>query len=130
MLDESFTCGKISGRTHIYVDNRLVLAESINIQNGIGNKAAAMRDFPMMGSLYIYSANAEMKEKCQQAMSSIVADENSQVEFGITDVDGLLIVRVLGFQTEPIMSIFVRVWQMCREYWFGYVPEPPRIWAT
>ncbi|AXY03156.1 urease accessory protein UreD [Vibrio alfacsensis] len=130
MLDELFTSGNVIGRTHIYVDERLVLAESLNIQDGIGNRAAAMREFPMMGSLYIYRGDEDLKAHFQTALSSVIASENDQMEFGITDVDGLLIVRILGYQTESIMSIFVHLWQMCREHWYGYVPETPRIWAT
>lgn len=129
MLNELFSLGAIKGRTRIYIDGLLTLAESMNVQGG-KNQAAGMREFPMLGSLYIYPATEELKSKCLEELnsSSIVKDED--IEFGITDVDGILIVRALGFQTEPIATVFIQLWKICREYWFGYIPEIPRIWAT
>ncbi|EHT2445827.1 MULTISPECIES: urease accessory protein UreD [Proteus] len=125
VLNEWFETGKVKGRLNFYVDERLILTESMRVE-GLQKQAAAMREFPMFGSLYIYPATDALKEIIQHHLEKI----NPLVEYGLTDVDGILVLRVLGTQTEPVMACFAQVWQIVRQHWLGYCPEPPRIWAT
>lgn len=60
VLNEWFENGNVKGRFNFYIDEKLTLTESLFV-NGLQNKAAAMREFPMLGSLYIYPASDELK---------------------------------------------------------------------
>ncbi|MBG3081658.1 urease accessory protein UreD [Proteus mirabilis] len=129
VLNEWFENGNVKGRFNFYIDEKLTLTESLFV-NGLQNKAAAMREFPMLGSLYIYPAADELKNLIQQCVEAFSASYNPVIEYGLTDVDGILVLRLLGSQTEPMMACFAQVWQTVRQHWLGYCPEPPRIWAT
>ncbi|SUC32672.1 Urease accessory protein UreD [Providencia rettgeri] len=89
-----------------------------------------MREFPMVGSLYIYPASDELKAELHESLAVFFSTEVRPLEYGLTDVDGILVLRLLGSQTEPMMACFAHIWQATRQYWLGYYPDPPRIWAT
>ncbi|WP_193016768.1 urease accessory protein UreD [Proteus sp. FME41] len=129
VLNEWFENGNIKGRFNFYIDENLILTESLFV-DGLQKKAAAMREFPMLGSLYIYPATEELKNLIQQRVECFSCSHDGVIEYGLTDVDGIVVLRLLGSQTEPMMACFVQVWQTVREHWLGYCPEPPRIWAT
>ncbi|MEX5922801.1 urease accessory protein UreD [Providencia huaxiensis] len=129
VLNEWFEDGDIRGRLNFYIDNKLTLTESLWI-NGLQNQLAIMHEYPMLGSLYIYPATDELKEVIHQSLNPLFVSKNKPIEYGLTDVDGILVLRLLGSQTEPMMACFVQIWQATRQHWLGYCPEPPRIWAT
>lgn len=132
VLDEWFEDGKVRGRFNFYLDEKLLLTESIFVE-GLQKKAATMREFPMLGSLYIYPFDEELKMLIQHHLEELISvntNNHHVIEYGLTNVDGILVLRLLGTQTEPMMACFAQVWQITREYWLGYCPEPPRIWAT
>lgn len=129
VLGEWFDNGDVRGRFNFYIDDTLTLTESLYI-DGTQKQSAVMREYPMMGSMYIYPASDELKEKIQQHLRDFLSPTDSPIEHGLTDVDGILVLRLLGTQTEPMMACFAHIWQTTRQYWLGYCPEPPRIWAT
>ncbi|MDM3576635.1 urease accessory protein UreD, partial [Proteus mirabilis] len=79
---------------NFYVDEILILTESMLVLV-LHKQAAARLEFPMFGSLYIYPANDALKEIIQHHLEKV----NPQVEYGLTDVDGILVLLVLGTQT-------------------------------
>lgn len=129
VLNEWFDKGNVKGRFNFYLDNRLILTESLFV-DGNQNTAAVMREFPMVGSLYLYPASETLITVLQHFLASITNRDDHVIEYGLTQVDSLLVLRLLGTQTEPMMACFARVWQLTRQHWLGYCPELPRIWAT
>ncbi|MEQ4922614.1 urease accessory protein UreD [Proteus hauseri] len=129
VLNEWFENGNVKGRFNFYIDEQLILTESIFVE-GLQKQASAMREYPMLGSLYIYPATEALKSLIQHNLEQILTPKNNTIEYGLTDVDGILVLRLLGSQTEPMMACFAHVWQTVRQHWLGYCPEPPRIWAT
>jgi urease accessory protein len=49
---------------------------------------------------------------------------------GATWMDNLLVVRMLGNNTEDIQKVLIPVWKALREQWLEVPACPPRIWAT
>jgi len=49
---------------------------------------------------------------------------------GLTLVDDILVLRVLGTQIEPILDIFTQIWTQLRSQWLDKSSCSPRIWAT
>jgi urease accessory protein len=45
-------------------------------------------------------------------------------------VDGVLVLRVLAAQAEPIRKLFIRAWRLLRPEVIGREAVPPRIWST
>ncbi|EGQ7824432.1 urease accessory protein UreD [Vibrio parahaemolyticus] len=129
MLNETFESGNVIGQTKIFVDDKLILADSLCVDS-TKFKAAGMREFPMLGAMYIYPASEALKELVHCSIQDYLMQTKESLEIGLTDVDGLLTVRALGHQTEEIMGCLVLIWKTCRKLWLGYVPDIPRIWAT
>ena len=136
VLNEIFTQGLITGRTNIQIDGKLLLSESIYIDSINETKhAAGMRNYPMLGNLYIYPASDVLEDKLRTLINEYFHEQtglfgNSDPICGITEIDGLLVIRYLGYQTEPMMACFSTLWQHTRQHWLGTLPEVPRIWAT
>ena len=129
VLNEHFLQGQVKGQLRCYIDERLVLAESLLV-DGSQTQAACMREFPMSGSLYIYPLDEPLLHLLRQALAERSQTSSAPLEFGITDLDGLGILRVLGHQTESVMACFIQAWQTTRLYWLGQLPQVPRIWST
>jgi len=49
---------------------------------------------------------------------------------GVTDVDGALVVRVLGDSAWRVRDKLCTVWEVLRPWLLGKLPVWPRIWAT
>ncbi len=88
-----------------------------------------MREFPMVGSLYIYPASDELKPNFTRVWPCF-STEVRPLEYGLTDVDGILVLRLLGSQTEPMMALLCPYLAGNKTILVSYCPEPPRIWAT
>jgi urease accessory protein len=49
---------------------------------------------------------------------------------GLTLVDEVLVIRVLGDRIEPIFDIFISLWSTLRSEWLQLPACTPRIWDT
>lgn len=130
-INEVFYSGLVKGRTNIYVEDKLVLSEALFVEScQIQSNVAGLRGFPMMGSIYISPASESLHETIRNHLELFVKRCHEPLEYGLTEVDGIIAVRVLGHQAEIIMGCFIAVWTSVRMHWIGKVPQPPRIWAT
>lgn len=82
----------------------------------------------MMGSFFITARTADDLEMVQDLLRDFTS--HNELVIGATQIEQLIVVRALGKWTEPMLEAFALIWQQFRHQWFGYVPEPPRIWAT
>ncbi|HIF9228564.1 TPA: urease accessory protein UreD [Photobacterium damselae] len=130
-LNEVFSSGQIRCSTRIELDNQLISLESLYLEQLDPDKqSAGMRQYPMIGTLYIYPYSEDLKIELQNTLSLYQQRCNEALEYGLTDIDGLIAIRLLGKHTEPMMGCFVEVWKRTRLHWFGVEPTVPRIWAT
>ena len=89
VLNEWFETGKAKGRLNFYVDERLILTESMRVE-GLQNKLPQCVNFLCLALLYIYPATDALKEIIQHHLEKV----NPSVEYGLTDVDGILVLRI------------------------------------
>ncbi|GIU32641.1 urease accessory protein UreD [Shewanella schlegeliana] len=146
-LGEEFNYGQVLGQTFICRDNKVLLTESLRVQDQFQFKqAAAMRNFAMTGSLYITPVDRELIDKVNQVIDKQQARFATEIVLGSSELgsssmssamtlnspaeNSLLVVRALGHQTEPMMASFVQIWRCVRQHWFGQLPDVPRIWST
>ena len=128
VLNEWFEDGNVKGRLNFYIDEKLTLTESLFV-DGLKKDRPPCVSFRCWDH-FIFIPNGRIKSLIQQSIEAFSASYDHNVEYGLTDVDGILVLRLLGSQTEPMMACFAQVWQTVRQHWLGYCPEPPRIWAT
>lgn len=130
-LDENFIRGQLKGQTRIFRDDKLLLVENLRLQDQLQlQQSASLNGYPMMGSLYISPTDNVLAAKINALIDTQQIRFGDEVLLGATELDGLLVVRALGRQTEPMMASFVQVWSIVREHWLGVTPDVPRIWHT
>ncbi|KAA0874314.1 urease accessory protein UreD [Nitrincola tapanii] len=128
VIQERFDQGHIHARTQVWIDGRRHLLEHF-VCNGVDlqQAAAGLRQAPMQASLLIYPATPQLLESLQALLAEITPPE---IQAGATCLDELLVVRALGQQTQPLLSLFSALWAECRPQVLGRPASTPRIWAT
>lgn len=61
------------------------------------------------------------------AIRALLADRSRA---SVTCVDGVLVLRALDAQAEPIRRLFIEAWRILRPLVLGREAVPPRIWST
>lgn len=65
-----------------------------------------------------------------QVRAVLTQSANTTVMAGATRLDSLIVVRLLGHQTEPLLKQMIAIWQAVRPSVMGRPACLPRIWAT
>jgi len=124
---ELFDTGALSARFEIFRQQRPLLRDNLRVVNAFDlNSPTGLRGFPMMGSFFASGCNQQLKESVQQQLHQ----QFDELCCGVTLLDDLLIVRILGHQTEKIQQIMIPIWQMLRPELLQRPAVLPRIWAT
>ncbi|SIS44158.1 urease accessory protein UreD [Neptunomonas antarctica] len=126
-IQEAFTHGSIDARTRVYIDGEITLIDRMSTQgNGLINSAAGLRGYAMNATLIAGVIDADSLE----LVRSILETFDPQLPVGATWVDNLLVVRMLGNNTEDIQKVLIPVWKALRQHWLKIPACSPRIWAT
>ena len=125
--DEAFDHGQLYSRLALYRDQQPLLVECQRVADQAAlNAATGLRGHPMQ-ALFIATP-------CEESHLALVretlAANPADFPIAATLVDGLLIVRALGHQTEAIQQQFLPLWQALRPHLLGRPAVAPRIWAT
>jgi len=124
---EGFQEGTIKSCTQINIDGQLRLVEQLNTEGAsITQSACGLRNRSMQGSLIA----APFSEVHKQKLEQILLDYPHKDLIGLTLVDEILVIRVLGDHIEPILENFISLWSQLRTDWLQRTACPPRIWDT
>ncbi|MCF6338068.1 MAG: urease accessory protein UreD [Gammaproteobacteria bacterium] len=124
---ERFEHGAFDSRLEFYHNQKLLLVENqrvLDIQT-LG-AAAGLRGQPMQATLLAFPCH---KSHLEQARNSLGKNGASPLT-GATLIDGLLVVRVLGNNSETLKQQLIIIWQTLRPELLGRPAILPRIWAT
>ena len=125
---ERFETGQLDAGLNIYRDGQPVLLERQRVLSAESLDAAAgMRGFPMLAVLMATPCDESHLQKVQLLLEGMKDDGEP---IGVTLVDGLLVVRALGWQTEQLQKKLIPVWQELRQSLLQRPAVMPRIWAT
>lgn len=130
--DALFKQGQLMQTLSIYQDDALVFIDRLNLD---GESAVMQSKAGLQGcSTYatfvvnrdidvdVYQQLVDMQERINQAQNHLL--------MGVTQKQGVLIIRALGHRAEPIRDIFERMWQILRPSVYGREACTPRIWNT
>ncbi|WP_415721734.1 urease accessory protein UreD [Photobacterium ganghwense] len=142
-LKEGFDSGNVVGCTRLTVNQRLVLAEQINVQGGdMHQQHAGLRGYAMMGSLFVVHADEKLLKVVQTLLNehsdylnknnmvAAVTALSGDIRRSRSDDQSVLVVRAMGQSSESMTRLFTRIWLQVRTHWLGESPAIPRIWAT
>ena len=124
---ERFDRGKFYSRLMFYHNQRLLLVENQRVLDEQSLEAAAgLRNQPLQATLLAFPCTEELLQPVRaklsvQGTSSLIA---------ATVVDGLLVVRALGSNSEALRQQLISLWQVLRPLLLDRPVVQPRIWAT
>ncbi|OEE80227.1 urease accessory protein UreD, partial [Enterovibrio norvegicus FF-162] len=109
-----FKNGVIDGMTTVTVDDRLILCERLRVNpEQTRYSTSGLRHYPVCGTLIAYGDAESLavllkqwwSEQKQQGITRAELSQVTDIELGITHVDGLLIVRGLAHKTDVLFHI-------------------------
>lgn len=123
--DERFTRGSLAQDFLLYRDGEPLMLDRLRLQGGSPALAArwGLSGAQALGTLMMYPAN-------DVDLAQLRAVERDGVRCALTRVDGVLLVRALAEQAEPIRQLFTALWLQLRPALVGRAATTPRIWAT
>lgn len=125
--NEKFHQGNITSRTEITIDGELRLVEQLFTEDSsLIDAASGLRGMAMQGSLIAAPCSQLQRDQLERILHS----NQYPHPIGLTLVDDVLVIRVLGNQIEPILEIFTQLWTELRTEWLQIASCSPRIWAT
>ncbi|MBT6115085.1 MAG: urease accessory protein UreD, partial [Porticoccaceae bacterium] len=124
---EVFDQGTVTSSTEIRLDGELRLVEQLCTQDSaLIMSPSGLRGMPMQGSLIAAPCSQAERDQLEHILHRYQHSDS----IGLTLVDDILVLRVLGTQIEPILDIFTQIWTQLRSQWLDKSSCSPRIWAT
>ena len=124
---ERFEHGAFDARLKFYHNQKLLLVESQRVLNKHTLTAAAgLRGQPMQATLLAFPCNENHLEQVRHQLTK----NRASVLSGATLIDGLLVVRALGNNSEMLKQQLTEIWQTLRPALLDRPAVLPRIWAT
>jgi len=125
--DERFEHGTFDSRLEFYHNQKLLLVENQRVMDKQTlNAAAGLRGQPMQATLLAFPCNGEHLELVRNTLSK----KEASTLIGATLIDGLLVVRALGNNSETLKQQLTEIWQTLRPELLDRTAVLPRIWAT
>lgn len=126
-IDERFDHGQLYSRLEVYRDQQPLLFECQRVKDESAlNAAAGLRGYPMQAIFIATPCDESHLELVRETLAASPAD----FPMAATLIDGLLIVRTLGQQTEAIQKQLIPLWQALRPLLIHRPSVMPRIWST
>ena len=124
---EMFDQGNICSCTEISINGELRLVEQLCTQDSsLILSPSGLRGMAMQGSLMAAPCSQLQRDQLEHILHNYKYPDS----IGLTLVDDILVLRVLGDQIEPILEIFTQMWTELRREWLHKSSCSPRIWAT
>lgn len=133
VIGEVFDVGEVQAQTRVEIDGQLQLIDQLRTRGReLVDAAAGMRTHPMQATLLLVDGSGPEgdHEPLLARVRQVLDSTPDGLDAGATCVDGILVVRVLGPRTEPILRLLTQVWIQARPLIAGREAVVPRIWAT
>ena len=126
-----FRHGEVDACFSVYRDDRPFLIERLRvIRPEHLNATSGLRNYPMQGLFVATGADDTSLDDARLLLEQAQAALPAALPAGITLLDDMLVLRVLGDSTEKIQSLMIPVWQMLRRHVLKKEAVIPRIWNT
>ncbi|WP_240342416.1 urease accessory protein UreD [Methylococcus sp. EFPC2] len=120
---EVYRRGQADFRLRIFLEGRPLLLENFAADGRFARENWGLAGRPMMATMLAYPFPCEGLD----AVQALIADDR---ELGVTLLDGLLVMRGIGYRMAPLRRTFCETWRVVRPWVMGREVCWPRIWAT
>ncbi len=129
---ERFTTGSVRQRLELWCESKPLLLECTDyVGSGrIMQAAWGLGGRAVVGTLYAYCPDAKQRAVALAISRELVANCDAATRCVATNVNNVLLVRGLAESTEPLKSLFTRIWQALRPRIVAREVSMPRIWST
>lgn len=128
VIQEHFDQGQIRASLQLNLDGTPLLIEHFNTDaDHLQRARAGLRNFPMQATLLITPADDALLGQIRDILQQ---PGHTDILSGATRLEQLIVVRLLGPQTEPLLQLMTAIWQAVRPQVMGRSACLPRIWAT
>ncbi|WP_101758505.1 urease accessory protein UreD [Oceanicoccus sp. KOV_DT_Chl] len=127
---ECFDSGQVKQRIEIYREGRPLLIDRVNFRGGSDmlNAPWGMAQQPVSGTLFA-TINTGVAISAEALRAVLPAVDTNQ-QWGLSERNGILLVRYLGNSAEVCRRGFERIWQQLRPTLMIRPMLRPRIWNT
>jgi len=123
---EQFTQGAFESRLEFYHNETLLFVESQRVlHEKTLHASAGLRSNPLQATMLAFPCTPEHLESVRNQIDTHASDL-----MAATLMDGLLVIRILGNNSELIKQQLTQIWQVLRPMLRKRFAVPPRIWAT
>lgn len=123
-----FSLGSINSQTSIFLDGKLTLIDQIYIDNTYTiNLSSGLRGMPFQATLIAAKCDTILLDYINVFLKEKIGKNEN---FGVTLIDGILVLRTIGEKSEFIIEMLKMVWDVLREKWLELSTNYPRIWNT
>lgn len=127
---ERFESGLYDSAMELRIDGELHLIERVRVP-GAGTSPFldapwGLDGQPVMGTLLAYGFG----DAPPALLGALRCDEDNAARVGTSVVDGVVVVRVLGADTQTVRDRLWAAWHVLRTALLGKAPVMPRIWLT
>lgn len=131
--DEGFLHGQFKQHIELWRNDEPLFIDRCNYQGNapVLQTKWGMDNYPVTGTLFCTTAssnNTHNNELVNRIRESIQADSNCL--FSVTSINGIIVCRYLGEQTDQAKSVFVKAWKILRPAILNKQAIIPRIWNT
>jgi urease accessory protein len=123
---ERFANGQAVLRLALHRNRKPLLLERLDIQ-GLAHldRSAGLRGHPVTATLLALPADRTTLDQTRSDLA-----QQPDLVAGATLLDDLLVVRCLGYDSEPVKRLLEQMWRTIRPGILGLEPCTPRVWAT
>ncbi|HEV7817433.1 MAG TPA: urease accessory protein UreD [Janthinobacterium sp.] len=127
---ESFSAGKITQRTQIRRDGKIIWWEQGALAGGGAMLASPLGMHGQSVCATLVAAGQAVPAALMDAMRAALADFGAGAACGATQLKGVLVARYLGHDSEAARRAMLAVWMLLRPHLLGREARIPRIWNT
>jgi len=125
---EGFGKGELLQSLELKIDNRLVFVDRLRVdaQTALLSSKAGLDGFLLSATALFYDVDVKKMQVLKESLQS----ESWGLQVGITQMQSLIVLRVLGHELDAIKDTLYRAWKIARPVVLGVPVIKPRIWNT
>ncbi len=125
---ERFEQGELSQSIELFVEDELIFVDRLHVtpESGVTDSVASFDGKSLFATAMLYSPDI-------QTLGELKAELNRlewPLPVGITQMDRLIVLRVLGEDLDEIKEVLYQLWVTARPLILGVSAIRPRIWNT
>ena len=125
---EGFDNGSLAQSLELMIEGSLVFVDRLNIdqESLLVQSKAGLNGCMLSATAIFYYDDVKAMQKLKEGLQA----QDWPIHVGVSQMDGLIVLRVLGQELDGVKAVLYRAWQIARPIVLGVPVTKPRIWNT